>query len=399
MRPMTTRIRLDRRRAGTSAAALAAAAIAVTALAPAAQARARRTPLTTTVLTAPAPVMGTDGRRHVPYELTLVNGESERSDVQSVTVRAKDGRVLLRLAGARLAAVTWDFARRPTTSFGAAQGGHVWIDVALPRRAAVPHALVHRIRVHSTFANGGSVTSAWDGARTRVSTRAPVALAPPLRGGRYMDFNGCCDLSAHRSAIAAMDGRDHLSQRYAADFIKVDRHGAGARGDLSRNASFFTFGEPVLAVADARVVSTLNTVGENVPFIEPPGSAFTERSIVGNQVVLALGHGRYAVYGHLKTGSVRVHKGQRVHRGQVIGLVGNTGQSGGAHLHLQVSDGPDPLASEGLPFVFRRFRLAGTVVNLDRFLMGAANADIRARHAGRRHGQMPLQDAVVRFAR
>src|SRR5215204_2173191 len=44
----------------------------------------------------------------------------------------------------------------------------------------------------------------------------------------------------------------------------------------------------------------------------------------GNTVALDLGPGRYAYYVHLKPGSVRVKTGERVRRGQVLGLVGNS---------------------------------------------------------------------------
>jgi murein DD-endopeptidase MepM/ murein hydrolase activator NlpD len=195
-----------------------------------------------------------------------------------------------------------------------------------------------------------------------------------------------------------MNGGTFLSERYAIDFIQIDARGAGGAGDLTSNESFFTFGEPVLAVAGARVVSTVNDVPENVPFTEPPPSSFSERDIMGNHVILDLGHGRFAAYGHLQTGSVRVRVGQRVRRGQVLARVGNTGPSGGPHLHFQITDGREPLASEGLPFVFRRLALAGEVTNIDAFLTGAANANIqRVGRTGRRLGELPLQASVVRF--
>ena len=78
--------------------------------------------------------------------------------------------------------------------------------------------------------------------------------------------------------------------------------------------------------------------------------------------------------------------------------MGNTGQSGGPHLHFQLSDGPDPIASEGVPHAFDRFTLIGAVTNIDEFLSGAANADIQALNPeSPRRAQMPLHATVVRF--
>jgi hypothetical protein len=251
--------------------------------------------------------------------------------------------------------------------------------------------------VLETASNGETLTVRFLAARTPVDRRPALTLSAPLRGGRFLNFNGCCGRYPHRTAIAPVDGVPYLSERYASDFIRIDAEGRAAAGDLTKNESFFTYGEPVHAVAGARVVGTRNDVPENVPLYEPPGSAFTLQTIVGNRVVLALPGGRYATYGHLQTGSVRVHPGQRVRRGQILGLVGNTGQSGAAHLHFQLSDGPDPLASDGVPYVFKRFTLAGAASNVDRFLMGA-NADVHPVDGpARRHRELPMHADVVRF--
>lgn len=53
----------------------------------------------------------------------------------------------------------------------------------------------------------------------------------------------------------------------------------------------------------------------------------TLETVGGNHVILDLGAGRYACYAHLQPGSIRVKPGDRVRTGQVLGLVGNSGNS------------------------------------------------------------------------
>lgn len=56
----------------------------------------------------------------------------------------------------------------------------------------------------------------------------------------------------------------------------------------------------------------------------------------GNYVMLEHGGGIRTLYAHLKYGTIKVKKGEIVKQGQVIGYMGNTGFSTGAHLHFEV---------------------------------------------------------------
>src|SRR5918998_4076013 len=81
----------------------------------------------------------------------------------------------------------------------------------------------------------------------------------------------------------------------------------------------------------------------------------------GNQVVVRIGHGVYAQYYHLQPGSINVQKGEHVKTGQLIGKLGNSGNSFAPHLHFELSSGPDVFTSNSLPFVFDRYMWAGSV--------------------------------------
>lgn len=54
----------------------------------------------------------------------------------------------------------------------------------------------------------------------------------------------------------------------------------------------------------------------------------------GNHVIINHGYGYETLYGHMV--KVKVHDGQRVKRGEIIGWVGSTGKSTGPHCHYEV---------------------------------------------------------------
>jgi murein DD-endopeptidase MepM/ murein hydrolase activator NlpD len=77
-----------------------------------------------------------------------------------------------------------------------------------------------------------------------------------------------------------------------------------------------------------------------------------------------------------------------VRQGQVIGLVGSSGNSDAPHLHFQVTDAPSPLGANPAPYVFPRFTLQGSVVDDTVDWLKTPTAH---------RAELPLDVTVVRF--
>lgn len=58
----------------------------------------------------------------------------------------------------------------------------------------------------------------------------------------------------------------------------------------------------------------------------------------GIQIVEDLGDGTFFIYAHLSKSLVK--PGDKISKGQVIGKSGNTGNSSGPHLHVELRNGP-----------------------------------------------------------
>jgi murein DD-endopeptidase MepM/ murein hydrolase activator NlpD len=125
-------------------------------------------------------------------------------------------------------------------------------------------------------------------------------------------------------------------------------------GDPPRVENHLAYDQPVFAVADGTVVGVLDGLDDQVPGALPDPASITIDNIDGNYVVLDIGRGLYVFYAHLKKGTVRVKRGDRVATGRELGRVGNTGNTSAPHLHLHVMNAPSALGGDGLPFVFAR---------------------------------------------
>lgn len=82
------------------------------------------------------------------------------------------------------------------------------------------------------------------------------------------------------------------------------------------------------------------------------------RPNAGNHVMIAAREGYIVFLAHLRNHSIVVSEGATVKQGELIGAVGNSGNSTMPHLHLNLFDQMnDPFSANVLPFVFSKYRL------------------------------------------
>ncbi len=168
------------------------------------------------------------------------------------------------------------------------------------------------------------------------------------------------------------------SNEFALDFFKTGPDGAlDKAGDRSATDDY-GWGEPVLAAEEGEVVFVINGQvqtpenlsrrdGESVAAARQRITAYQMRrfaddfraAAAGNMITLRHeknGRIEYSSYAHLKEDSLKVRVGDKVHKGQPIAAVGNTGDSTLTHLHFQLNAGADAFYSRSLPVDFENDR-------------------------------------------
>jgi Peptidase family M23 len=227
----------------------------------------------------------------------------------------------------------------------------LWIE--LPISQQMPSNLSHRLMFSSNPAGADKpVEATLEDYLVPINHGLAPILSPPFRGGIWVAGDGPDNSSNHRRSIFAIDGSIYSPERFAIDWNKIGSNGDTRHNGNTKNENWWGWGEPILAVADGEVMEAVDEFPDNTPGILPP---VTLDNIAGNHVVLRITQNRFVGYAHLQRGSVKVRTGDHVHRGDVLGLLGNSGNSTGPHLHFQATDRKSFLQSQGVPFVFADF--------------------------------------------
>src|SRR5215213_4379333 len=225
-----------------------------------------------------------------------------------------------------------------------------------------------------------------DGASASVSIRPePCAtrarLILPLTG-RVLVYDSYDFLSHHRRQtyqyaedMRAFGVVDNW-YRFGIDLVAIDEAGGMFKGEGARIEDWYGWGLPVRAAGEGVVVAVRDDMPDNALGSEDwPRKRLSEDEMGsdGNYVLIDHGGGEMSSASHLRRGSARVKKGDRVQAGQVIAQIGNSGATPVPHLHYELRTGWGVKGVRSLPPYFHDLDILGLAPSKEALPVGTGD--------------------------
>lgn len=354
------------------------------------------------ILQAPTPMTAL-GRTYLVYELYLTNFQKEPLTLTSLEVSGTESNdQKFNFSKEDLAALIHpigdhkDPNQSPLTiDPGVTTMVFLWLPFA--NEAAIPGQLIHSIAfsTQQRTKKNQSLTVSTD--PEPIKKAEPLVLNAPLQGDYWFAGNGPSNTSLHREANTVINGHDYFAQRYAIDFIQLDKDGASFQGDEHKNENYYDYNKEVLAAGAGTVVKVIDDIPENTPHSDKMAVNINIETVCGNHVLVDMGNSNYALYAHLIPGSIKVKVGDRVTAGQVLGKLGNSGNSTEPHLHFQVVDKPSALGANGIPYAFNDFDVHPSRMVKMNGDTNATKVQLLGDTLNHYTNQLMLENTVVRF--
>lgn len=308
------------------------------------------------ICTVPSPPMAflSGGLRHLAYEIRIRHYGFRDLHLTEARVLGEDGSLLRTFDADWL--VNGPFrgeeGRQQSITLPAGRDATLFLWLALRQDEPLPDRLGH-VLVLAASGQDEAMPALGPSTYRRRRPRLPV-IQSPLSGGPWLARAGPSNWSRHRRARVL----GHISQRFAIDWVRIDREGSLLRrptadGQDAANTDYLSYAAQVRSAFSGVVAEVRDGWPDN-----PPGKLLQPSNLsnfAGNYVAVRHDLGFCAFYGHLKQDSVAVRAGEKIFAGRLLGQIGNSGNSDDPHLHFQVADDCDPLISEGLPYHFEGY--------------------------------------------
>lgn len=233
------------------------------------------------------------------------------------------------------------------------QFGILNLQLIFPQEKSIPKKIYHKLYFEAENKKGEIVVLPIEVAVLKIPEVTKISLELPFnKKGKWL-YEAA---EGHQGSRFLTEGKANYPQRFAIDWTYVGKRGYFTESDIKQNEDWNSYGIEIISVADGTVVGTKDGIIENEPLAEDMAVKITRETIGGNYVVIDIGNNLYAVYAHLIPNSLNVKIGDQVKKGQVIGLLGNSGNSDGPHLHFHVETKSNAFfGGEGMPYLLKEF--------------------------------------------
>lgn len=324
------------------------------------------TPIIANVVAEPRVSEMSDGTFSVNYELQVTNATSASYTINDLSVAAlnKTAEPIMTIDAAELFRhIRIPGEEKPSSVISAGKSGLIKINLVFPSKNDVPETIEHIITASAETPIPSIPQPVTEKiARTEILKNDPVVIGPPLRGSGWVAV-AVGGHGYHRSTVMPINGIWVCAERWAVDWVQLAKDNRLLTGSFEKNESYPQYGREILAVGDGLITSLADGMPDITPGKSPEN--ITIKEAAGNYIIQDLGGGFSALYAHLQPGSLKVKQGDAVKKGDVIALLGNSGNTTGPHLHFHVIKGNTPLGSDGVPYVIDKFAITGTAISED----------------------------------
>ncbi len=160
----------------------------------------------------------------------------------------------------------------------------------------------------------------------------------PCNGEWYVEYGGTKKSNSH--------SWDILSQRYAYD-LEIRKNDLPYHDDYKENKNYYSYLKNIICPCDGWVIKVENSY-DNTRILENRPVINDIKDPCGNHIIIKHPHNEYSFICHLEKNTITVHEGDLVKEGEILGKVGNSGNTQGPHIHFHLQNSPDIITGKGI---------------------------------------------------
>ena len=165
----------------------------------------------------------------------------------------------------------------------------------------------------------------------------------PCNGKWYVEYGGIKKEDSH--------SWDIISQRYAYD-IEIRKNNLPYHDDYTKEENYYSYLEDIICPCDGWVIYKEDKY-ENTRILKNRPIINDIKDPCGNHIIIKHPNNEYSFICHIEKGTITVNEGDVVKEGDILGKVGNSGNTQGPHIHFHIQNTPDILNGKGIKITMK----------------------------------------------